>query len=65
MDVKCSDCGKGTVRMKPETIAQAGPNREAGEALCGGCVSRRTLMVRAVEKLPTDLSVIRAKRMVS
>jgi DNA-directed RNA polymerase subunit RPC12/RpoP len=60
----CSDCGHKTDRMKPETIAKGSTIREPGEVLCGGCTSRRTIMVRQLEALPTDLSLIRAKRAV-
>ena len=60
--MKCSDCGYPTDRMKPETVAKGSSIREPGEALCGGCASRRIIMVRQLDALPTDLSVIRAKR---
>lgn len=61
----CADCGYPTDRMKPESVAKGSTIREPGEILCGGCSSRRTILVRKLDELPTDLSVIRARRMVS
>ena len=64
MDLICVDCHKPTTRMKPKTVALGGPNREPGEVLCGGCSSRRTIMVRQLDALPSRLTDIRSKRMV-
>ncbi len=49
--------------MNEATFRKGSTVREPGEALCEGCSSRRTLMVRAVDRLPTDIDLIRAKRM--
>jgi hypothetical protein len=65
VDVKCDDCGKGTVDMSPETLARGSSVRDPGEKVCAGCNSRRVLMLRRVDALPTSLADIRAKRMVS
>ena len=60
--MNCVDCGFPTDHMKPETIAKGSTIREPGEVLCGGCSSRRIIMVRQLDALPSDLSQIKAKR---
>lgn len=61
--LKCSDCGF-TPRVISEAALRKGSMvREPGEALCEGCSSSRTLMMRKVAALPNTLADIRAKRM--
>lgn len=59
----CADCGGAARQTSEKTIKAGSKVREPGEALCAGCSSRRVLMVRAVDKLPSNLADIRAKRM--
>jgi len=63
MALMCSDCGFPAREMTKAALSKGSSVREPGEALCGGCSSRRVLMVLAVNKLPGSLSDIRAKRM--
>lgn len=58
---ECDDCGRESNRMSPEAIAAGGVTRDPGEKVCGGCSSRRVLMVRAVEALPSTLDRSQAK----
>lgn len=59
----CSDCGAPARAMNASTCRRGSKVREPGELLCAGCSSRRVLMVRAVDKLPDDITIIRAMRM--
>lgn len=60
--MKCADCEGPSRDMTPKALAQGSSVRDPGEPICEGCSSRRILMVRAVDRLPTDISQIRAMR---
>lgn len=49
--------------MTPATLNKGSSVREPGEALCAGCSSRRTKMVKEVMALPDTLDQIKAMRM--
>lgn len=49
--------------MGPAAQAKGSSVREPGEPLCGGCTSSRLALVRALDRLPSDIHTIRAKRM--
>lgn len=51
--------------MTEAALRRGSQVREPGEPLCGGCSSRRVLMLRAVESLPDKLDKIRALRIPS
>lgn len=64
MDVKndCNDCGNDAADISASALARGSMVREPGEPLCPGCSSTRVLMLRAVERLPSNLADIKAKR---
>lgn len=60
----CADCGFPARFMTDAALRKGSKVREPGEALCAGCSSRRVLMVREVDRIPNNLTQIRALRMV-
>lgn len=63
MALMCSDCPNPSREMNDKTLHEGSTVREPGEGLCPSCSSRRMLMVRAVNALPSTLADIKAKRM--
>lgn len=57
----CSDCGYPALVISAASLSKGSTVREPGESLCGGCSSRRVLMVRAVAALPGNIADIVAK----
>lgn len=60
---RCSDCGFPVTWQGAEAIAKGSSVREPGEALCNSCSSSRTKLVREVDKIPSTIDQIRARRM--
>lgn len=59
----CVDCGNET-SMSAVALNAGGKNRDPGELICRGCNSSRTILIRRLDKLPSTLHEIRAKKMV-
>lgn len=59
---QCSDC-VAMVSMAPATIAKGSSVREPGEVLCMSCTATRIKLVREIDKIPSTLLEIRAKRL--
>jgi hypothetical protein len=62
--VKCSDCGGPAREMTPKVLKAGSTVREPNEALCPGCSSTRVRLVAELDKMPSNLPDIKAKRMV-
>lgn len=62
--MKCSDCQAPAREMTDKVRDEGSTVREPGEGLCPGCSSRRVLMVRELDRMPSNLQDIQAKRMV-
>lgn len=59
--LKCSDC-PAMVRLNPLTLRKGSSVREPGEPLCPSCSATRIKLVRELDKIPSNLLDIRAKR---
>jgi hypothetical protein len=58
----CADCGYAARPCTATTLNRGSSVREPGEALCAGCSSRRTKMVKEVMDLPGTIDQIKALR---
>lgn len=63
-ELTCADCGCKFTTMSLATLAKGSSVREPGEAICQSCTSSRVMLVREVAKIPADITLIQAKRMV-
>lgn len=60
----CADCGFPVSNLTPRTQAKGSAVREPGEAVCKSCTSTRVMLLRQLDRLPSNLPQIQAQRMV-
>lgn len=59
VEATCADCGCTTRLQGQRSINRGSSVRDPGEALCMSCTSKRTKMMRELDRLPSNLHDIR------